>query len=180
MTALRQLVLAILAVVVGATIAMSPAFAAPGTYAYDAGVERAFVAHEAAHTTRTPATNTRAIAAASRSGPRTSPGHVRLFSGFVRAAKAGRGAGRGAGDVLEGLPRGRQPHVRTVGSDDELRSVYDELAAGDKPVDVRGYPGKWIERPDGTRIGIREGSKRGGATIDIRRPDGSIGKVHIR
>ncbi len=47
-------------------------------------------------------------------------------------------------------------------------------------MDVPGYPGKWVELRDGTRVGIREGSKSGGAAIDIRRPDGSIQKVHIR
>jgi hypothetical protein len=65
-------------------------------------------------------------------------------------------------------------------ANEELRSVYDELATGGRPVDAQDYPGKWVERPDGTGIGIREGSQSGGATIDIRRPDGSIGKVHIR
>ena len=95
------------------------------------------------------------------------------------AATAGGGASRAVDDVLEGLARGRQPNVRTVGSDDELRSVYDELAQGGSPVDVPGYPGKWVERPDGVRIGIREESKTGGATIDIRHPDGSVQRVHI-
>lgn len=56
---------------------------------------------------------------------------------------------------------------------------YGDLARGGKPVDVPGYPGKWVERPDGTRVGIRQGSRSGGATIDIRLPDGSTQKVHV-
>jgi RHS repeat-associated protein len=102
---------------------------------------------------------------------------------FPAAKEAARGAGRGTDEILGGLSRGRQPHVRTVRSDEELRSVYDELAIGGKPLDRRRrYPGKWITRPDGIEVGIRERSGSGGATIDIRKPgaDLSITKVHIR
>lgn len=45
--------------------------------------------------------------------------------------------------------------------------------------DVPGYRGRWIGRSDGVRIGLRNASKSGGRTIDIRYPDGITGKVHI-
>jgi hypothetical protein len=37
-----------------------------------------------------------------------------------------------------------------------------------------------IERSDGTQIGIRGSSSSGGATIDVRLPDGTMQKIHIQ
>ena len=85
----------------------------------------------------------------------------------------------GVDDVLEGLPKGRQSTVRTVGSDAELQDVYTTLSQGGTPIEAPGYKGSWIERSDGVRIGLRDASKSGGRTIDIRYPDGTIRKVHI-
>lgn len=82
-------------------------------------------------------------------------------------------------DVLGGLSKGRSSGVRTVGSDAQLDEVHTTLTRGGTPYDVPGYKGTWIERSDGVRIGLRDVSKSGGRTIDIRYPDGTTGKVHI-
>ncbi len=94
------------------------------------------------------------------------------------AANSGR-ALTNVDDALRGLPKGKSSSVRTVGSDAELGKLHTQLSRGGKPVDVPGYKGMWVERSDGIRIGLREGSKSGGRTIDIRYPDGTVRKVHI-
>jgi hypothetical protein len=94
-------------------------------------------------------------------------------------AVATEAAGGSVDDVLGGLAKGKQSTVRTVASDAELQTVWDDLAAGGSPVEVPGYKGSWVERPDGVRLGLREASKSGGRTIDIRYPDGTIRKVHV-
>lgn len=97
-----------------------------------------------------------------------------------RVAGAADDAVRSVDDVLGGLGRGRQPHVRTVGSDAQLRSVYDDLARGGTPTEWTGYKGTVVRRPDGVEVGIRPGSSSGGATVDIRIPGQSRPiKVHI-
>lgn len=82
-------------------------------------------------------------------------------------------------DALKGLAKGRSAGVRTVDSNAELDELYATLTRGGTPFDVPGYKGVWIERTDGIRIGLRDASKSGGRTIDIRYPDGTTGKVHI-
>jgi len=81
--------------------------------------------------------------------------------------------------TVDQLPKGHSPGVRTVGSDQELGDLYGRLSEGGTPVDVPGYKGSWVELPDGTRVGLRDVSKSGGRTIDIRYPDGTTGKVHV-
>jgi hypothetical protein len=77
------------------------------------------------------------------------------------------------------LPKGRSSGVRTVGTDSELGDLYGTLSRGGTPVEVPGYKGSWVELPDGTRVGLREASKSGGRTIDIKLPDGTVQKVHV-
>lgn len=106
-----------------------------------------------------------------------------LLAAFQRsdvAAKSADEALAGVDDVLGGLSKGRSGGVRTVGSDAELGEVYGTLTRGGTPIDVPGYKGTWIERSDGIRVGLRDASKSGGRTIDIRYPDGTIRKVHIQ
>ncbi len=86
----------------------------------------------------------------------------------------------GVEDALSGLAEGRSPSVWTVDSEGELNALHDELTAGGQPVEWSGYKGTVIERTDGVRIGIRGTSTTGGATIDIRLPDGTMQKIHIR
>lgn len=97
---------------------------------------------------------------------------------LVAVKSAGEGLA-GVDDVLGGLTKGRNSGVRTVGSDAEIDEVYGSLTRGGAPLDVPGYKGTWIERRDGVRIGLRDASKSGGRTIDIRYPDGTTGKIHI-
>ena|GEM_PF-2183698 len=77
------------------------------------------------------------------------------------------------------VPKGRSDGVRTVRSDAELEDIYGMLSRGGEPVHVPRYKGTWLERGDGIRLGLREASKSGGRTIDIRYLDGTIRKVHI-
>jgi hypothetical protein len=114
---------------------------------------------------------------ASSQAARDKPGGGAIGEGISKAT-AGEALAKPE-DVLGRLPKGRQPSVRTVGSEAELQRVYDELAHGGTSIEVPGYKGSWVERPDGIRVGLREISKSGGRTIDIRMPDGKTWKVHI-
>ncbi|MGQ0824619.1 MAG: hypothetical protein ACT4OX_06250 [Actinomycetota bacterium] len=82
-------------------------------------------------------------------------------------------------DVTRGLSPGRQPHVSAVSSQAELQSVYDDLARGGSPAEWSNYKGTVVRRPDGVEVGIRPGATSGGATVDIRLPDGTTQKIHI-
>lgn len=120
-----------------------------------------------------------------RPGVATS-GHARAIEGDLLvlrrtqvAAKNADEGFAGVDDVLGGLAPSRQPGYKTVGSDSELQGVYNTLSRGGRPVEVPGYKGSWVERADGVRIGLRDVSKTGGRTIDVRYPDGTIRKVHI-
>lgn len=81
---------------------------------------------------------------------------------------------------LDTLPQGRRNHVRTVGSESELRSLYDELTKGGKKISSGAYPGTTTEMSDGTLVRIRGSSSSGGSTIDIEYLGGKIMKVHIQ
>lgn len=80
---------------------------------------------------------------------------------------------------LAQLPRGKRSHVRTVSDEKSLNDLYNELTEGAEILDSGKYPGELRKLADGTTIGKRAGSKSGGATIDIKLPDGSTLKVHI-
>jgi hypothetical protein len=81
--------------------------------------------------------------------------------------------------ALQRLPKGQNSGVRTVGSEEDLVALYKQLTQGGRPFEAPGYQGSWSVLPDGTRIGLRDLSKTGGKTIDIRFPSGEVGKVHI-
>ncbi|MBU3060133.1 hypothetical protein KO481_01145 [Nocardia sp. NEAU-G5] len=66
-------------------------------------------------------------------------------------------------------PGKTDPH-REMGTDDEIRELYKDLTKDGKPMDVGTYPGEGSQLPDGTQIRIRDGSKSGGVTIDIKYP----------
>jgi hypothetical protein len=83
-------------------------------------------------------------------------------------------------NLYDTLKPGNYPNYRVVDNDAELRQVYDEMTVGGKQLPSGSYPGTRMELPDGTQVSIRESSRSGGATIDIRWPDGaSKGKIHI-
>lgn len=92
---------------------------------------------------------------------------------------SGSGPPRPPRDVLGEMPAGNNAGVRTVGSDAELQTAYDQMARGGQVIRRPGYRGEWGRQPDGTEIGLRESSRSGGRTIDVRHPDGSTEKVHI-
>ena len=81
--------------------------------------------------------------------------------------------------ILDSLPRGKQPNVRTVDSDAALQALFDSFSAGGTPVSRPSYDGHWYQLDDGCQVGIRNHSDSGGRTIDVRSPDGRIWKVHI-
>lgn len=84
-------------------------------------------------------------------------------------------------DILDSLKPGRNKGVKEVADDAELQKVWDEMKdGGELIVPHRGgdkYEG-WYRLPDGTEVGLRNSSKSGGRTIDIRLPDGSKWKIH--
>jgi len=99
-----------------------------------------------------------------------------LASDSLLAAEGGRGA---IDDVLGGLRSGRSGRVKIVDSADELVDVFGRLSRGGKSVEGTSYPGRMVELPDGTRVGIRPGSTSGGPTIDIYFPGGGQRKIHV-
>ncbi|MEU7890653.1 DNRLRE domain-containing protein [Microbispora bryophytorum] len=83
-------------------------------------------------------------------------------------------------DEFDNLGAGRQRHVRTVDSGDELRALFEKWTKGGES--LPGYGPRIPERyklSDGTEIQWRTASRSGGATIDIRLPDGRQLKVHL-
>jgi hypothetical protein len=81
--------------------------------------------------------------------------------------------------ILDSLPKGNQSDVRTVDSDAALQALFDQLSAGGTPLVRPSYDGQWYQLDDGCQVGIRNASKSGGRTIDVRSPDGRTWKVHI-
>ncbi|MFI6957037.1 hypothetical protein ACIBJI_26675 [Nocardia sp. NPDC050408] len=76
-------------------------------------------------------------------------------------------------------PGKTEPH-RQMATDDEIRQLYNELTKNGEPMDVGTYPGKGSRLPDGTEIRIRDGSKSGGVTLDIKYPGNPTPvKVHL-
>jgi hypothetical protein len=52
------------------------------------------------------------------------------------------------------------------------------MTAPNRPAEADdGYGGRIVQQPDGTLLGWREVSRRGGPVIDIRYPDGEMEKV---
>lgn len=81
--------------------------------------------------------------------------------------------------LYDQLSPGRRKQVRVVDSEADLRQLFEEMTVGGKPVPPGAYPGIRVQLPDGTLVMFREQSGSGGATIDIRFPNGQQGKVHI-
>ena len=97
-------------------------------------------------------------------------------------AVAGRLTAKGAsgiGGAIQGLRAGSSSRVKLVDSEDALEGLFGRLSAGGKPVQGSAYPGRLVELPDGTKVGIRATSTSGGPTIDIHPPSGPRLKVHV-
>ncbi|MER5888737.1 RHS repeat-associated core domain-containing protein [Streptomyces sp. NPDC001941] len=118
-------------------------------------------------------------------------GGAAAFGDSVHTAynEAGEGSGGGSGsagkswkDSYDSLPQGKQGHVKTVDSTDELRGLFDEWTAGAKRMPARGdkIPDVY-QLEDGTVMQWRTASKSKGETIDIKQPGAKQElKVHIK
>lgn len=80
--------------------------------------------------------------------------------------------------IVDPLPGGRRGHVKLVPSS-VIRGLFEMLTENSVPAPALGYDGVWRSLEDGTRIGLREGSRSGGATIDIVYPGGEEQKIHV-
>ncbi|MFV2100184.1 polymorphic toxin-type HINT domain-containing protein [Micromonospora sp. LOL_024] len=81
---------------------------------------------------------------------------------------------------FDNLPTGKQSHVRTVGSEDELRDLFGRMTNGAEQLPARGPKISEVYRQaDGTVIQWRGASRSGGATIDIFPPNSKGLKVHV-
>jgi hypothetical protein len=102
-----------------------------------------------------------------------------LLEGLFGAAAEGAGDVSSVDEVLAGLRAGRTPPNVEVDTPAELNRVFDELTEDGRPVESNNYPGKFVELQDGTRVGLRAGSRSGGPTIDVFKSDGTYVKVHL-
>lgn len=81
---------------------------------------------------------------------------------------------------FEGLPKGKQPHVKEMPNAQEMRAAFDRWTEGAEKLPARGPKVPDVYKlPDGTVIQWRTGSKSGGETIDIFPPSGKGMKVHL-
>ncbi|WP_269767618.1 RHS repeat-associated core domain-containing protein [Acidipropionibacterium acidipropionici] len=92
---------------------------------------------------------------------------------------------RSVDDILGDLPRGDAKKSKSyeVDSEEELEDVWKQLTEGEHTdAHWRGHAeGESIRRSDGVEVGIRNHSKSGGSTIDIRIPgESKMRKIHVR
>lgn len=81
---------------------------------------------------------------------------------------------------FDSLPTGKQSHVKIVGSEAELRQLFDQWTQGAQRMPARGPKIPDVFRlPDMTVIQWRTSSRSGGATIDIFPPNEKALKVHV-
>jgi hypothetical protein len=101
------------------------------------------------------------------------------------SSDSGGGGGSGSADspvdgTLSSLRSGRTPPNLEVHNAEDLEQVWQKLGGGSgTPVEGTGYPGQLEQLSDGTRIGMRSGSKSGGPTIDVWQPGKPYVKVHL-
>lgn len=112
-------------------------------------------------------------------------GDVRPTSGARVAANAGRVAGPARStdlvmDSFRGLGKGRNAHVRTVGSVDELQDTFNAWSVGAERLAARGPKVPDVYRlPDDGVIQWRTSSATGGPSIDIFPVSGRQRTVHL-
>jgi uncharacterized protein RhaS with RHS repeats len=78
------------------------------------------------------------------------------------------------------LARGNRPDVRVVASPVELQNLFRTWSRGATAIKGSTYPGSSMKLPDGTIVQIRDFSRSGGPTIDVRLPSGEPIKVHVK
>ena len=75
---------------------------------------------------------------------------------------------------------GMSPDIRELpGGSDAAQKLFDDLARGGTDVTPPNYPGKMVEFPDGSRVGIRPVSGSGNAAIDVNVPGVGVTKIHF-
>lgn len=83
-------------------------------------------------------------------------------------------------DSFRGLDAGRNAHVRTVGSVEELQGTFNSWTVGAERLAARGPNVPDVHRlPDGGTIQWRTTSRMGGPAIDIITPGGRPRVVHL-
>jgi len=93
------------------------------------------------------------------------------------------GAGSSPQDLLQpegeriGEP-GSDPKIRKLpGGGAAAEDMFDKLAEGGKDVTPAGHPGKLVQLPDGSYVGLRPDSKSGPPTVDVKIPGVEIQKL---
>jgi hypothetical protein len=82
---------------------------------------------------------------------------------------------------LKGLKDGKNPSSsKLVGSESELRALYDKWSSGGTPIQGSSYGKDFVRLPDGTTVGMRPKSDSGGTTVDVTFPNKKHMKVHIK
>lgn len=81
--------------------------------------------------------------------------------------------------IVDPLPPGRHPDVKTLPTPAEIRRLYEQLTENGKPLPPGTYNGEWAVLEDGTRIGYRPNSKWGGPTVEIWYPGEPKVDVHL-
>jgi RHS repeat-associated protein len=100
----------------------------------------------------------------------------------MRRGGGGGGAPKSLKHILDALPGkvGKTGPIKEVLNEKALDDLFDSLSRGGKAAPPGTYPGEAKVLPDGTIIGRRPTSKSGGAALDIKLPDGTYIKVHIK
>jgi hypothetical protein len=82
--------------------------------------------------------------------------------------------------IVDPLPPGRNPGVKTLPTPEAIRGLFDQLTQNASPVSPpTTYPGEEKQLDDGTQIRYRDTSGWGGPTIDITFPDKSKIDIHL-
>jgi hypothetical protein len=81
--------------------------------------------------------------------------------------------------VVDPLPPGRNPGVKTLPTPEAILALYGQLTENSVPGLPSTYPGQWRVLEDGTKVGLRQTSKFGGPTVEIWYPDGTKTDVHL-
>lgn len=114
-------------------------------------------------------------------------GAISTFMAGVMLRAGEGGVGRSAAcetsvrSTLDDLAMGRSRagNVRIVDSVGELQSTWSDISRGGHSY-VGRIGAKQVHLPDGTIVSYRYGSRSGGPAIDIRFPDGTTGRIHVR
>lgn len=126
---------------------------------------------------------------------------AQILDSIIFIAPAGRAASKGLGisversaigragakvtaggiqDALRTLPKGKQSHVRVVDDEITLKMYFNAFTEGAKKISRPGLDGVAYRLSDGTEVSLRNASRSGGRTIDIKIPGKKEQKIHIK